>query len=172
MACALTAGYSQDCRDSMGGVKSLYIIEWANVTYTVASNVVTAVDNATSKRWWKYNPAKFTGMAKETINASVENNSVFYGQEITFPLGKQQTTTRNEILLLAQNKLAIVVEDQNGKFWLYGRNNGMDLTGGEAGTGTAAGDRNGYTLTFTGQEPALAIEMDTATAATLETPGS
>jgi hypothetical protein len=71
-----------------------------------------------------------------------------------------QANTRNEILLLAKNNLMAVVEDANGKYWLLGKSNGLDLTGGNSGSGTAQGDRNGYTLTFSGGEKELAPEVN------------
>jgi len=48
------------------------------------------------------------------------------------------------------------VKDNNDKMWALGEVNGLDLTGGGSGSGTAFGDRNGYTLTFTGNEKELA----------------
>jgi hypothetical protein len=74
---------------------------------------------------------------------------------------------RNEILLLAQNTLMAVVQDANNKYWLLGKLNGIDLTGGNAATGTAATDRSGYTLTFSGSEPALAPEVQASVISTL-----
>jgi hypothetical protein len=75
-------------------------------------------------------------------------------------------------LLLAQNTLVAVVKDNNGKYWYLGKQRGLDLTGGSAGTGTADGDRSGYTLTFTGAEPALAPEVNSTVAGQLTTAGS
>jgi hypothetical protein len=66
------------------------------------------------------------------------------------------TNTRNEILLLAKNNLVAIVKDNNDKMWILGFANGLDITGGGSATGTAFGDRNGYTLTFTGNEKELA----------------
>ena len=98
----------------------------------------------------------------ENITASVENGTVFYGQELSIILNKLQANTRNEILLLAKNNLLAVVQDGNDKYWLLGKVNGADLTGGNGATGTAFGDRNGYTLTFTANEPALAPEVSSS----------
>jgi hypothetical protein len=75
-------------------------------------------------------------------------------------LNKLQANTRNEILLLAKNTLMAVVQDANDKYWLVGRYQGLDITGGTAATGTAQGDRSGYTLTFTGGEKELAPEVN------------
>ena len=158
MACNLTQGMTLDCRDSIGGVKAVWFIAHSAVTaVTEASGVVTAItDTAT---WYKYNLTKQTASLTENINASVENGTVQYAPELSVIINKLQANVRNEILLLAQNSLMAIVQDQNSKYWLLGKQNGIDLSGGNAATGTAATDRSGYTLTFSGSEPALAPEV-------------
>jgi hypothetical protein len=37
-------------------------------------------------------------------------------------------------------------------YWAIGVTNGLDLTTGVGGSGVAAADLNGYTMTFTGME--------------------
>jgi len=172
MACALTQGYTLDCRDSLGGVVEVYFTEAANVTAsTEASGVITALTKATGKRFWKYELVKDTSMMNQTLTASVANGSVFYAQELQIVLNKLQTNTRNEILLLAQNSLVAVVKDSNGLYWYLGKTRGIDITAGTAGTGTAQGDRSGFTLTFTGSEPALAPSVAQAVYSVLTTAG-
>jgi len=103
----------------------------------------------------------------ETITASVENGTVYYAQELSIILNKLQANTRNEILLLAKNNLLAVVQDANDKYWLLGKVQGLDITGGTSTTGTAQGDRSGYTLTFTGGEKELAPEVASSVISTL-----
>ena len=173
MSCALTQGYSLDCRDSLGGIVEVYFTEAANVTTTTeASGVITALTKATGKRFWKYALVKDTSMFNQTITASVANGTVFYTQELQIILNKLQTNTRNEILLLAQNSLVAVVKDSNGNYWYLGKTRGIDLTAGSAATGTAQGDRSGFTLTFSGAEPAMAPSVAQAVYSALETAGS
>lgn len=172
MACALTQGYVTDCKDSAGGILELKITEVASVdSFTVTAGVITAVANATGAQWWKYKPAKDTAYGKATPNVNVQNGSKFFQQEVSMAINKMQTNMRLELDKMAQNVVYIAVADQNGKYWLYGKQNGLDVSGGETGTGTARGDRNGYVFTFAGAEPEDAIEIDAATYATLETPG-
>lgn len=160
MACALTSGYTLDCKDSLGGIKAVWFIEHANVSsVTEASGIVTTITKGAGKVFYKYELVRNTSSLTENITASVENGTVFYAQELSVILNKMQASTRNEILLLAKNVLMAVVQDSNGKYWLLGKQNGIDITGGSSATGTAQGDRNGYTLTFTGGEPALAPEV-------------
>ena len=159
MACALTQGYTLDCKDSLGGIKAVFLIAHADVTaITQASGIVSAI--TANDVFYKYELVKNTGAMTETITASVENGSVFYAQELSIVLNKLQANTRNEILLLAKNTLMVIAQDANDKYWLLGKTQGMDLTGGTATTGTAQGDRNGYTLTFTGGEKELAPEVN------------
>jgi hypothetical protein len=163
MACALTQGYTLDCKDSLGGIKAVWLIAHANVSsVTEASGIVSAITKASGKVFYKYELVKNTGALTETITASVENGTVFYAQELSVVLNKLQANTRNEILLLAKNTLMAVVQDANDKYWLLGRYTGLDVTGGTAATGTAQGDRSGYTLTFTGGEKELAPEVSSS----------
>jgi hypothetical protein len=160
MACALTQGYVLDCKDSLGGITEVLFIASKDVTATTeVSGVITAVTKASGKRFYKYELVKETSSFVENVNASVENGSIFYQQELTVILNKLQANTRNEILLLAQNLLVAVVKDNNGKYWYLGKTRGLDITGGSAGSGTAMGDRSGYTLTFTAKEPELTPEV-------------
>jgi hypothetical protein len=163
MPCALTQGYVLDCKESIGGIKAVWFIPFADVTtITEASGVVTTITKSSGKVFYKYQLVKQTSSLTENITASVENGTVFYAQELSIILNKLQASTRNEILLLAKNNLLAVVQDGNDKYFLLGKVNGADLTGGNGATGTAFGDRNGYTLTFTGNEPALAPEVSSS----------
>lgn len=168
MACALTQGYTLDCKDSLGGIKAAWFIAHQDVaSVTETEGVVTAITKDAGKVFYKYQLVRNTSSLTENVTASVENGTVFYAQELTIILNKMQANTRNEILLLAKNNLMVVVEDANGNYWLLGKNNGLDLTGGNSGSGTAQGDRNGYTLTFSGGEKELAPEVGSAVIATL-----
>jgi hypothetical protein len=160
MPCALTQGYALDCRDSLGGITEVYFIESKNVSsVTQASGVVSAIVKGAAKVFRKYELVPGTASLTENINANVQNGTVFYAQELSIVLNKLQANTRNEILLLAQNTLEAVVGDNNGKYWLLGKVHGLNITGGSGTTGTAQGDRSGYTLTFSASEAELAPEV-------------
>ena len=172
MPCALTQGYTLDCRDSLGGITEVYFIASSDVSsVTEASGVITSLTKASGKRFYKYELVKGTSMFTETVAANVQNGTLYYTTELTIILNKLQANTRNEILLLAQNRLNAVAKDSNGKYWYLGKTRTLDLTGGSAATGTAEGDRSGYTLTFTGAEPNLCPEVNSSVASALTTAG-
>lgn len=160
MACALTQGYTLDCKDSVGGLTAVYFAPWEDLgTVTQASGVVTTLTMDAGKKFYKYELVKESSNFAEAVNTNVQNGTVFYTQTLEVILNKLQVNTRNEILLLAKNRLAVIATDNNGDNWFLGVAYGLDLTGGGSATGTAFGDRSGYTLTFTGNEKELAPKV-------------
>ena len=172
MACALTQGYTLDCKDSLGGITEVYFMAFQDVASTTeASGVITALTKDTGKRFYKYELTKGTSVLTENVNSNVQNGTLYYTPELTIILNKLQANTRNEILLLAKNLLVAVAKDNNGKYWYLGKTRALDLTAGSATSGTAESDRSGYTLTFAGAEPSMSPEVNSAVAAALTTAG-
>lgn len=160
MACALTGNYILDCKDSVGGISAVYFTSLEDInTITEAAGVVTGITMDASKVFYKYDLVRESSNFAETITTNVQNGTVFYAQSMEIALNKLQVTTRNEILLLAKNRLVAIVVDNNGNKWILGKQNGLDITGGGSASGTAFGDRSGYTLTFTGSEKELASSV-------------
>lgn len=159
MACDITSGFALGCRDNLGGIKALYILSGSVTSISEASNEISAITG--SGVFYQFDLQRGTSDFTETINGSTENQTVFYEATINAAFAKLQTSTRNQIKVLAQNPdLKIVVETNNntsGSKYIYvGRTNGAQLNAGQGQSGTALGDANGYTLTFTAQEPSPA----------------
>jgi ligand-binding sensor domain-containing protein len=170
MSCALTSGYTFDCKDNIGGLKSVWFIGYNDVaSVTEASGVITAITKDAGKVFYKYQLVRNTASFTENIAGSIENGTVVFNQELLIVINKMQTSMRNEMLLLAKNNMMAVVEDQNGRYWLAGRFNGLDLLTGSVSTGLAQADRNGYSFTFSGGEKESAPEVSSAVISTLTT---
>lgn len=155
MSCALTQNYYLDCRDSLGGIKKVWLGSYNDISSWTGSNgTYTAV--SMSGYFWSYELIKESSNFSEAITTNVQNGTTFYAQTLEIILNKLQVSTRNEILLLAKNTLVAIVEDNNGVKWILGKDAGLDITAGTIGSGTAFGDRNGYTITLTGNQKELA----------------
>ena len=172
-ACAISSDISLDCRDSQGGIEYIYIANADGVvTFTTAgaTGCSTQIDDIsvdgtplTSNDFFKWQVPKQTSSYTETVNVSTENGTVYYTQDVALVFNKLQCSTRNELLLAAQNiKMLVIVKDANGLFWTAGLTRGCEMTAGSYGTGTAYSDRNGYTLTITGLEPDPMFNVDPA----------
>ncbi len=177
MACALTQGYTRSCEDSYGGVNTIYIMEYDNLaagksSIAVTAGVVTGITKATGKVFRKYELVAHTAESSDEMTHSREMGTSEVKQSVKFPINKMTTSVRNELMLLRQNRLLIVVVDENGSGWLYGYDYGLTMATASAKTGVKLADRNGYELAFESEEKELAYNVDNTTLGTLLTAGS
>jgi hypothetical protein len=153
MACDLTKGRALPCRESVGGLKAVYFVDFGDlgdVTLTSnADDTISDMDGTFDA--YKYE-LKGTSSVEQTINASRENGTVFFDQAVSLSLPQLSKEDNNEIKMLAYGRPHIVVEDYNGNAYLVGREHGADVTGGTIASGAAMGDMSGYTLTFNAME--------------------
>lgn len=171
MPCALTSSMTLGCRDSQGGVKTVYITELDNKeTITSSAGIITAFELATGKRFWQYDLTKETAELTEKPTTSIENGTLFYDTELKISIMKRDVAKRNEFHLLAQSPLMIIVLDKNGLYWLMGEANGADLMPSESKTGKASGDFNGYNLVFNAKEAQPMNTVQSSLIATLILP--
>lgn len=151
MACLLTQGFTLDCKDAVGGIKSIHLISWTASKFTAASGEITATTVA-SGSVFTYELPKATGSLTATTNVSVENGTSFTQTDVAFKLRRLSTTKRNEMKLLAQGRCYCIVKNNNDEYWLVGNEYGCDVTAMVANTGTAMGDSNGYEVTLSAIE--------------------
>ncbi len=172
MSCSLTQDYVQDCQDYFGGVKTVYLIEFSNITaYTVTAGVVSAITKATGKFFRKYDIQAHTAEGDDAGTVKPETGTRSVKQSVKFPINGMSVTTRNEIELLAKNRLIFVLVDEMGVGWYYGADYGLRLLTYGAKTGKVLADQNGYQLNFEGEEKYLAYKVDSTIVSALQTPG-
>jgi len=162
-SCALTTGFDLDCRDAVGGVKSVRLgslEDYEAMAATVAAGAITGFTSA-ALEFFKYDQLKETSSLTETIVGSSQNGTVYYTPEVVLVLSKLDVTKRNEIKLLAQQRLVAIVESNDGSYWVVGYENGLELNAGTSATGTAFADLSGISLTLSGmeKEPMLSIDQ-------------
>ncbi len=153
MACDLTKGRALPCRESVGGIKAVYFVDFGDlgdITLTSATDDTISDMDGTFDAY-KYE-LKGASSVEQTINASRENGTVFFDQAVNLTLPQLSKEDNNELKLMAYGRPHIVVEDYNGNAYLVGRENGADVTGGTIVSGAAMGDLSGYTLTFNAME--------------------
>lgn len=154
MACNLTGGIALGCRDNTGGLKTMWITDFSNIL-SITSNTgdtITAISGTGT--FYEFQLIRTSSQHTETVNASLENGTVFYqGETVTF-FAKLEQAKRNILKTLAQSQqLAVVIEDNNGDYFLLGQTYGCFVTAGTSVTGLNLGDRAGYNITFGYLEP-------------------
>lgn len=168
MACDISAGRLEPCKDSVGGLDAVYFVNYDDLPTTAitvsADDEITAVTG--SPRAYKYE-LKGTSSLEQTINSSRENGTTFFDQALSLMLKKQDLATHKQVKLLAYGRPKVIVRDNNSNFWLVGYEHGADVNGGSIVTGAAFGDMTGYNLTFQAQEKIPAQFLDATTEAGL-----
>jgi len=164
MASDITSGFQLGCRDNTGGLKAIYILSGSISSISGSQGLITSISG--SGVFYQFQLFRQTSNYSEELVATPENGTIVYNQTINAVFFKMQTSTRNQVRVLAQNpNLQIVIETQNGsetgaaRWFLMGQVNGAQLLSGTGATGTAFSDLNGYNLVFSGNEPNPASEV-------------
>jgi hypothetical protein len=157
--CDLTKGRLEPCKDSNGGLRAIYFINYDSGLYINAGfseeeiiELISPVD------CYKYE-LKGANSFDESNENSRENGTSFWAGTGTFVFKKQDLATQKELKLLSFGRPQIIIEDYNGNFRLAGLRNGCECVVNTA-SGAAMGDLNGYNITATSQEASMASFID------------
>ncbi len=156
MSCILNVGWLLGCRDNTGGVQRILIKSYSatqSYTYDMAGMVATA---STPETFYEFEQTSEAAEFTQEGQHSIENGTNFYNQNVNMVFHKYQSTLRDLIYVLAQKEVSILVQDQNGNWFIVGEQNGANLISSAANVGKAYGDMNGSTIGFQAKEPAPA----------------
>lgn len=161
MACELTAGFTLDCKEGVGGIKAIYLQQLADFQNGVSVDPTTQeIDGLSTASIYKFTLPKHTGSFTEEVQSSVENGTIFYTQTVTATFFQLTAARRKQLEIIAKNRLVIFVQDNNDNIWMVGKVDGAEVTAMSTATGTAKGDLNGYTITFTAEEKNKAYRLE------------
>lgn len=152
MACSVSNGRSLPCKSAVGGLKNIFFGPYSTVTAGLNPSSGSITLNQ-SESFFKYE-IKGNSSLETAINSSRENGTTFYESTLNVTLTYLDVATQEQIKLLAHGRPQVVVEDYNGNYFLIGKDNGCEVTGGTIVSGAAMGDLSGFTLVLTAQETA------------------
>ena len=152
MACTISLGRLEGCKDSVGGLKAAYLINFEDATFNITNSTATVVE--TTPAAFKYD-LRGTSSFDQSITSSRDSGTTFVEQTLTLSLKSQDAATHKEVMQMAYGRPKILIEDNNGTVYVMGAEYGAELTGSTS-TGAAMGDKSGYELTFVAMEKELA----------------
>ena len=161
MACNLSAGRNEVCKESIGGIQGVYFVNYTTGSFTKnGSGEVTAVPSGSVLYYYQL---KGSSAYTETVTTSRDNGTTFFSQELVLNLKKLTNEMTTQLKLMSYGRPQIIVWTNNGDALLVGEKLGADVTAGTIQTGGALGDLYGYSVTFTGMEklPAAFISGST-----------
>lgn len=166
MACSITInGRAFPCKTGIGGIKQVWIAEWTDGMWDAVSSG-SIPDASSAVTFYGFELTKNSGSLQQTINSSMENGTIFFSQVVTAVLPILTAADNAELYDLMKSRVSIIVEDNNGNKLVMGHTQGVEISGGEIGTGTAKGDLNGYNLQFTAEEAIPAPHLGAAASVT------
>lgn len=178
MSCDITHGRVEECKDSVSGLKAIYIINFDdlnedNATFDTGTpgeeDQLVTWTPASALSMYKYELKSTANALNTTINASRDNGTTFFGQELVVNLKRQDVVTHKQVKLLAYGRPRIIARSMTDQFFMLGFAQGCDVSAGTIGTGAALGDFNGYQLTFMAEEELPPLFIDCSTEAALAT---
>ena len=151
----ITGGRTEPCKDSVGGIDSVYFLDRDSIeSFTIDSNgiltdvVSVGVTDPTAFKYLVRGNSTYT----ENIQSSRENGTTVFEQVLELTFKKLTKEDHLDVKKLAFSRPYIIIVDNNENAFLAGAEFGTDVTGGTIVTGGAMADMSGYTLTFTGME--------------------
>ncbi len=138
MACDISNGRLEACKDSVSGIDAIYIINYGinyptDVTFDTTpptagyEDVITDIQGVTTL--YKFE-LKGANSFEQTIQSSRDNGTTFFEQVIVAQLKRQDIATHKTVKLLSYGRPHIVVRDRNLNFFLAGLERGCDVTAG------------------------------------------
>ena len=170
-------GITLDCSHSLGGIKTVYIANYNDVTdikynastgsttgstsgATYTGDTITGITMASGAVFKPYQFRKQTSSMVSTLTVDETAGVNYVSTELSLVFTKMETAKRLELSALSIGQLAVIVEDSNGTFWYLGKDDYVSATAGGGQTGTAKGDGNNYTLTLRDESDTYPFEID------------
>jgi hypothetical protein len=163
MACEnLSLGRLKPCKDTVGGIKNIYFVDYGDFTGIDYNATDTDVIDTLAGTFSAYKyEVHFSSSFTQNIQSSMENGTTAFEQVLEVTLPRLTKEDHKELKLISFGHPHVIVEDQNGNFFVSGLLNGMSVTGGTIVTGLNMGDLSGYTLSLSGMEKVPANFLDT-----------
>lgn len=153
------------CR-STPGVRKIYIANWEDVgTITESGGYVTDIASGSTYTggtafFYSVDVQKETSSFSDELLASVSNGAYIYKPTVTFKISLD-VASRTVFKSLSQATVIAVVETNDGRQFLLGQTNGLDVATATANSGLANQDFRGIEVSISGLEPEPYIEIDT-----------
>lgn len=171
MGCNTLVNLSRECNrvGTVGGVRFAYMLAFkdafSNIEYnndnifTLSSGgLVIAINNL--EPFVKVEMLPFSGGLSENVVTNTQTGGKYF--EHTFNMSIASLSVENKAWIdnVLGQPVIIIAADKNKKYHAIGLHGFTELTGVTGGTGTQAGDLNGYALTFAGTSLRTSYPVD------------
>ena len=153
MGCVLNSGVLRDCGHSFGGIKELWLGNFADIEEMEydANGQVTGATLVSGATIYEFQFVKDTGQALEELQK--EGASSFINQTLNFQLNNITMDKKKVLSDLSLSTIFAIVKKVDNQYWFYGeqaKSAGLEATELSIDTGTAQTDAAGATIALVG----------------------
>lgn len=177
------SGIGLGCKDHMGGIKEVYLIQEADINgavsvvtkeeaeaenSTLIEGQIKEIPLADGAKWKIFKFRKGTGQMTSTATSDESVGTFSVQTDLSLQFSTMDTAKRMEIMAMCLESLKGVVLDSNGKYWFLGEDYPISASAAGAASGLAYGDFGGYTVTLTDNSKEFPRELSTQAVTALE----
>lgn len=166
MACLGTLkGIGRTCKASLAGVKEVYIADFdhVKVVYNEDGMTITSITLDSGNKFYTYKITKQSSGLTSSLTKDEAAGTHYYINEVSLQFTKMEADKHLEISALAKGQVAVIVLDNNNKYWYVGADSYASATETTAQTGTSFDDINGYNITLQSMSGYLPFEVSETT---------
>lgn len=127
--CSLTQGFTPKTCKTLSGTVSVMLAELANVSsITVSNGIATAISMASGKQFFEYKQKAEVANWKSTPTIDPKSGAYKYEAAITMDINTIDSAVVVETELLIKSTLIAITKDNDGTYWLFGKDYGLDVS--------------------------------------------
>lgn len=163
MSCTLTQGHSPKVCKTPSGVKRYLVAEFDKVTVgTITAGVCTSISLTSPYSFYEYKQKSEVATWGQVVTADAKNGTYSVEQTVDMQLLGLDALTQVELGNLVKNTVIVIAEQNDGTYWLLGRDYGMDIATDTLESGVALGDFQGNKVQLKAREINRSVKVDSA----------
>jgi hypothetical protein len=153
MSCSLTQGHTPKVCKTPSGVKRYLIAEFDKVTVgTITAGVVQTISVISPYNFYEYKQKSEVATWGQVVTSDAKNGTYSVEQTVDLQLLGLDALTQVELGNLVKNTVIVIAEQNDGTYWLLGRDYGMDVATDTLESGVALGDFQGNKVQLKARE--------------------
>jgi len=163
MACSsLTAGIPKRCTSKMGGSYTFFLTEKSNVVLAsgATNGYIDSITMSGGTKFYEFVVSKDTCKVTDTFAPFAGNNGGLWNEVLSLNFSRNEASVRNQIKILVDKELIGIVKNNDGSWWYFGKERGLNLGTAVWDSGAAPTDINQWAITLVGAEVEPAYEVD------------
>lgn len=173
MSCSLAQGFTPKVCKTQSGTNSVLIAELANVSnITVSNGIATAISMASGKRFFEYKQKAEVANWKATPTIDPKSGAYKWEHSVTLDLNDLTPSVIQEATTLIKTTVITIAKDNDGTYWLQGKDYGLDVSGLPIDGGVEMSSFRGGKLELKGMSAFEPIQVTAGLIAALLLPAS